>query len=148
MRGRGLGKGERLRAIPSTRDASRMSSSARSSRSTTAAGSTGRILKRELARRGVRVGGASEDRALRLGQPVRRQQAALDAGIHDARRVQGGGHDSLVDLSEWMLPYQLIHIGLLPFSVQADFCPCERSFPNPAGRVSMGPRAVSIKIEI
>lgn len=45
-------------------------------------------------------------RALRLGELVQRLQAALDARLHDAGRVQGGGPDPLVALSKKVLPYQ------------------------------------------
>lgn len=57
------------------------------------------------ARAGVPVGGPAEDGALRLGELVQRLQAALDARLHDAGRVQGGGLDPLVALSKKVLPY-------------------------------------------
>ena len=51
-------------------------------------------------------GGVAQDGALRLGELVQQLQTALGAGLHDARRVQGGGPDPLVGLSKKVLPHQ------------------------------------------
>ena len=55
----------------------------------------------------LRLGGASEDRAVRLGELVQQLQAALDAGLHDPGRVQGGGPESLTGSPKKMLPHHL-----------------------------------------
>ena len=69
--------------------------------------STNRILKRELAH--GRAFASEEQLRTELFDWVnwyKQLQAALDAGLHDARRVQGGGPDPLVDLSKTLLPHQ------------------------------------------
>ena len=61
------------------------------------------------ARPRLRLGGAAQGGALRLGELVQQPQAALVARLYDARRVQGGGPDPLVDLCKKVLPYQPHH---------------------------------------